>query len=77
MSTDYDIARLLNMEYYKYIDLIKLYNANLHSTEYYFEVKQDCEKCIEKLKENYNDRLVYLTLIEYTKEANKILDNIR
>jgi hypothetical protein len=75
---DYDenISKLLNITYHKYIKLLKLYNAQNSIYEYCFIDKKDCEKCIEYIKQQYNNRLVYLTLLENTNEANKIISEL-
>ena len=59
----------MDIEYNEYINFIKSYHANVGCCGYYFKTENDCLKCMEKLKEKYSDRLIYLTLIEYTNEA--------
>jgi hypothetical protein len=64
IKTDNEISNLLNIKYNKYIDLLMLYNAKKDGNEYYFETKEDCEKIIKKIKQKYNDKLIYLKLTE-------------
>jgi hypothetical protein len=76
-SIDKKIIKLLNIEYNEYIDSIKLYNAILKSDyEYYFDKKENCENFINYIKQKFSNRLIYLTLIEYTEEANKLINEI-
>jgi hypothetical protein len=77
IANDKNIIRLLNIEYIEYINILKSHNAILHSDdEYYFEEEEECKKIVKYIKEKYNDRLVYLALIENSSEANKLVGYI-
>jgi hypothetical protein len=73
-SKDIFASKLLNIKYTQYINLLKSHDAYLDKTEYYFHKKENCENCIKYIKEKYSDRLVYLKLIEHTKESYDMID---
>jgi hypothetical protein len=65
--------RLLDLSYTEYTNIAKLNNCFFRGYGIYFEMEEDCKKCIEDIKQKCNTRLVYLKLIENTKEAEKII----
>jgi hypothetical protein len=77
-SSDIFIAKILNISFEKYIKIMKLYNIRKYSEngEYYFNTEEDCKKCIEYIKKNLGDRLVYLTLIEENISKKEIIDMV-
>jgi hypothetical protein len=77
ISYDRYICNLLNIEYNEYINFMGLYNAKLRGSEYFFNNKSDCLIFIEKLKQKFSDKLVYLSLIEYTSEASNLINLMR
>jgi hypothetical protein len=64
-SSDKEIAKLLNIFYKEYKNFILLNNGHCDTdNNLMFKTEKDCNDYIEKLKEKYNDRLIYLALIE-------------
>jgi hypothetical protein len=76
VSKDIHIARLLNIKYDEHIISMMYYGAHKSITEYFFNNEQDCENFIKFIKEKYNNKLVYLALIENTEEAKEIITNV-
>jgi hypothetical protein len=79
-ASDLFIAKILNISYEKYIEIMKSYNTDMgeiiQHRQCYFYTEEDCKKCIEDIKKKYNDRLVYLTLIENNINKNEVVDMI-
>jgi nitrogen regulatory protein PII-like uncharacterized protein len=73
---NHDVSKLLNIFYSDYLKIIFLNNGFYRDGYPSFHTQEDCQKCIEYIKENYNDRLVYLALIENTEKANKLIKAI-
>jgi hypothetical protein len=64
LTDDNEIASLLNMGFDEYETFLIKNNAYYDKNELFFKTQDDCEKCIKKLKEKNNKRLIYLTLTE-------------
>jgi hypothetical protein len=60
-----EIIKLLNISIDEYNNFLLSNNANFDSyNNLYFKTNNDCYNCIDKLKEKYSDRLIYLKLTE-------------
>jgi hypothetical protein len=63
--SDFEISKLLNITYQEYYDIIIFNKGYLNnSLKLVFSNPESCEKCIEYIREKYNNRLVYLKLTE-------------
>jgi hypothetical protein len=61
---DKEIAKILYISYKEYKNFILNNNGILsHNNNLIFNKREECNYCIEKLKEKYNDRLVMIKLI--------------
>jgi hypothetical protein len=60
---DYDIMDLLNISCIEYKQIIKMFNGIKCDVLKFNKIEQ-CEKCINYIKQNYNDKLIYLKLTE-------------
>jgi hypothetical protein len=81
IENDDDIAILLHISLSEYSQFLKSYNYIItdngkNKDILFLKTEEDCKKCIEDIKKKYNDKLVYLSLIENTIEANKLIKKI-